>query len=136
MIDVYVERATIDYALMVGTGVYRLLCEVLPERYNEQTPESFAKPAQQLIGSKLVLAPLAQTKTSNSMGRITLNGCASIYARVRPGELRGDPEYRSDRAGTKPIDAAKEFSLGLGWNHLEVGAPSLPRWQRTLDFYT
>ncbi len=82
MIDVYVERSNIDYALMVGARSYRLLCELLPERYSEQTPESFAKPAQQLIGSKLVLAPLAKTKTSNPIGIITLKGCASMLGEL------------------------------------------------------
>ncbi len=139
MIDVYVKRATIDDALIVGALVCQLLCELLPEKYSGQTPESFAKPAQQLIGSESVYALLAKIKNNNAIGLVTLNSCASIYARGAfgtIGELYVDPEYRSDGVGTKLIDAAKEFSLGLGWNHLEVGAPSLPRWQRTLDFYT
>ena len=30
---------------------------------------------------------------------------------------------------------ANTFSISKGWQFLEVGAPGLPRWQRTVDFY-
>ena len=43
---------------------------------------------------------------------------------------------RYDGVGTKLIDAAREFDLSLDWSHLEVGEPSLPRWQRTSELYT
>ena len=43
---------------------------------------------------------------------------------------------RSDGVGTKLIDAARESDLSVDWSYLEIGAPSLPRWQRTLEFYT
>ena len=139
MIDIYVKRATIDDALTVGTLVYRLLYELLPDKYSGEEPESFAETAHQLIGTESVYALLAGTKSNSAIGVITLTGSASIYARGAFGkicELYVDPDYRSAGVGTRLIGAAKEFSWGLGWKHLEVGAPSLPRWQRTLDFYT
>lgn len=139
MIDITVKRAKVDDAVRVGTLVYQLLDELLPEKYGGQNPERFVESARELISSESIYAFLAETELGITIGVVTLVECASIYARGRFGkipELYVDSVYRSDGVGTKLIDAAREFSRTLGWSHLEVGAPPLPRWQRTLDFYT
>ena len=139
MINITIKRATVDDAFTVGTLVYRLLYELLPEKYSGQNAESLVEVTQQLIGSESLHVLLVKTKSGTGIGVITLNACASIYARGSFGkicELFVDPACRSDGVGTKLIDAARELSITLGWSHLEVGAPSLPRWQRTVDFYT
>jgi hypothetical protein len=33
------------------------------------------------------------------------------------------------------IEAAREFGKTRGWTHVEVTAPPLPKWRRTVDFY-
>jgi GNAT superfamily N-acetyltransferase len=139
VIDIIEKKATVDDAVIVGTLVYKLLYELLPDKYREENSESFVESAGRLIGSDAIYAFLAKTKLNTPIGIVTLNACASIYARGYFGkicELYVEPEYRSDGVGTKLIDAARAFGLTLDWNHLEVGAPPLPRWQRTLNFYT
>ena len=50
-------------------------------------------------------------------------------------ELYIKPEFRSKRIGEELISQAKRFARERGWNALEVGAPDLPRSQRTVNFY-
>ncbi|MCG8354004.1 MAG: GNAT family N-acetyltransferase, partial [Kiloniellales bacterium] len=51
-------------------------------------------------------------------------------------ELYIDPRYRSSGLGATMIEAAERVARERGWPRLEVGAPDVPRWQRTVDFYT
>ena len=131
MIDIIVKKATVDNAVIVGTLVYKLLNELLPDKYRGENSESFLESARRLIGSDAVYAFLAKTKSNTPSGIVTLNGCASIYARGYFGkicELYVEPAYRSDGVGTKLIDLVRAFGLTLDWNYLEVGAPPLPDW--------
>ena len=45
------------------------------------------------------------------------------------------PDYRSKSVGALLIETAISFGRERGWPDIEVGAPSPPRWQRTVDFY-
>jgi GNAT superfamily N-acetyltransferase len=138
VIDIIVKKATVDNAVIVGTLVYKLLYELLPEKYRRANSESVLESARRLIGSGAVYAFLTKTKSNTPSSVVTLNGCASIYARGYFGkicELYVEPAYRSDGVGTKLRDAVRAFGLTLDWSYLEVGAIPLPHWQRTLNFY-
>jgi GNAT superfamily N-acetyltransferase len=72
------------------------------------------------------------------VGLISLNQCTAIYALGTFGEITElyvDPRFRASGLGRKLIETAVEFALSRGWTMLEVGAPSVPKWQRTVDFY-
>ncbi|MGR3623597.1 GNAT family N-acetyltransferase [Pseudophaeobacter sp.] len=72
------------------------------------------------------------------VGLIMLNQCAAIYADGVFGEITELyvlPEYRSRGVAARLITAAEALGHTRGWRRLEVGAPSQPAWQRTLDFY-
>jgi GNAT superfamily N-acetyltransferase len=69
---------------------------------------------------------------------LALNECAAIYAGGFFGEIADVyvlPPLRSAGIGGLLINAAVKFGRNRGWPFLEVGAPGLPRWQRTVDFY-
>lgn len=73
-----------------------------------------------------------------AIGVLTLNECASIYAGGEFGEiceLYVSPRFRRLGVGKRLLEAAVEFAHRRGWRRLEVGAPEIPRWERTVDFY-
>ena len=64
--------------------------------------------------------------------------CAAIYAGGRFGEISEFyvvPDFRSKGVGALMIEVAVAFGHERGWPHIAVGAPSVPIWQRTVDFY-
>jgi GNAT superfamily N-acetyltransferase len=74
----------------------------------------------------------------HAIGVLTLNECASIYAGGEFGEiceLYVSPRFRSLGVGKRLLEAAVEFAHRRGWSRLEVGAPEIPKWERTVDFY-
>ena len=45
------------------------------------------------------------------------------------------PDGRSKNVGARLIETAAAFGRKREWPIIEVGAPSVPAWQRTVDFY-
>ncbi len=123
--------------MRVGSLVYELLNELFPEL--GYTREKCIETAERLLaGSERVWSFLATTHDGRDVGVVTLNECAAIYAGGRFGEISElyvDPEFRSKGVGAQLIEAAVEFGRERGWPDIEVGAPSVPVWQRTVDFY-
>ena len=81
---------------------------------------------------------LAYADEGKPAGVITLNQCAAIYAFGRFGEISElyvVPAYRSAGVGATLIEAAVRFGREQGWSLLEVGAPEVPKWRRTVEFY-
>ena len=81
---------------------------------------------------------MATTTDDRDVGVVMLNECAAIYAGGRFGEISElyvVPDARSKKVGALLIEAAAAFGRTRGWPFIEVGAPSVPVWQRTVDFY-
>lgn len=72
------------------------------------------------------------------VGIITLGESGAVYAGGKFGvihEFYIDLGLRSRGVGKSLLEKAKQKSLDLKWNRLEVGAPPYPVWKRTKDFY-
>ena len=83
-------------------------------------------------------ALIAVADNDKPVGLLTLSLCAAIYAGGSFGEIAElyvDPDYRSQRIAAELVAAAVAFAKERNWPRIEVGAPDLPRWQRTVDFY-
>ena len=81
---------------------------------------------------------LAEDECGDAAGILTLNECASIYAGGRFGEISElyvTPQARSKGLGPELLEEAMKFGRTRGWGRLEVGAPDVPRWSRTVSFY-
>jgi len=79
----------------------------------------------------------AQNK-NQTIGFISICESFSLYADGRFGiiqELYVVEEYRSKHVGRELIKFATEFGKEKGWKRLEVCTPSLPEFERTLEFY-
>jgi len=121
----------------VGRLAHDLLAELYPDTEFER--EFFTNAALSLLGQREgVWAFLATTNDGRDVGLVTLNECAAIYSGGRFGEISElyvVPDHRSKSVGTLLIETAISYGRKRGWPNIEVGAPSPPKWQRTVDFY-
>lgn len=137
MTGIVAHQAGPNEAERVGQLAYSLLAELYPGAKLDR--EFFTDAASALLGGREgVWAFLATTNDSRDVGLITLNECAAIYAGGHFGEIAElyvVPDYRSKRVGARLLETAISFGRKRGWPNIEVGAPSPPAWQRTVDFY-
>ncbi len=135
--EVAVRQASSKEFERVGHLVYELLTELYPDAAHKRSV--FVDTARTLLtGSGAVWSFLATTPDDRDVGVVTLNECAAIYAGGRFGEISEFyvvPDSRSKGVGALLIEAAVAFGRERGWLDMEVGAPSIPTWQRTVDFY-
>ncbi len=134
-----VRRATPADHERVTSLVLRLLSELFDPVACGYNRETLGPAVEKLIrdgsGSWALLAHLDQEAP---VGILTLNECTAIYAFGRFGEISElyvEPEHRSAGVGAALVDEAIRFGRERGWSLLEVGAPDVPKWQRTVDFY-
>jgi GNAT superfamily N-acetyltransferase len=131
-----IRQATAQDSHVVFNLIFSLLKELFPKDplYTEANLKA-ATEKMLTLPNYWVLIAYCDDKPA---GVIALNECAAIYAMGRFGEITELyvlPEYRSLAVGAKLIDEAREFGREQKWSMLEVGAPEIPKWQRTVDFY-
>jgi GNAT superfamily N-acetyltransferase len=135
--EAVVRQATPAQAERVGSLVYELLSELYPE-LGYAREKCIAVAGKLLAGCESVWSFLATTRDDRDVGVIMLNECAAIYSGGPFGEISElyvVPEFRSKGVGAQLIEAAVTLGRERGWPDIEVGAPSVPAWQRTVDFY-
>ena len=134
---IVIRIASFEHAERVGNLVYELLSELYPDLGYSR--DRCIETARTLLGEgEGVWSFLAKTHDDRDVGVIMLNECAAIYSGGRFGEISElyvVHEFRSQGIGEKLIEAAVTFGRERGWPDIEVGAPSVPAWQRTIDFY-
>jgi GNAT superfamily N-acetyltransferase len=136
---IVVRRATVKDSETVASLLLRLLSELYDPQQYGYGADTLGPAARALLKEgRGYWALLACTPGGEAVGVITLNECAAVYAFGNFGEipeLYVVPEYRSAGVGAELVRAAVEFGRERGWSLLEVGAPEVPTWQRTVDFY-
>jgi GNAT superfamily N-acetyltransferase len=135
--EVVVRQAGPEEFERVGHLIHALLAELFPDGGYKR--DVFVETARTLLtGNEGVWSFLATTHDDRDVGVVTINQCAAISSGGRFGEISElyvVPDYRSKGVGALLIDATVGFCRERGWHSIEVGAPSVPRWQRTVDFY-
>ena len=135
--EVVIRQASPEKFERVGNLVHDLLKEIDPDETRKRSV--FVEAAKTLLtSSDVVWSFLATTHDDRDVGVVTLNECAAIYAGGRFGEISEFyvvPDFRSKGVGALLIEAAVAFGRERGWPNIEVGAPIVPTWQRTVDFY-
>jgi len=136
-----------NVAIRVASGVdadvvARLVLELFEELASPgdsgYQPQAVVRTARSLLqGSDPVWAFVAEAGPQ-PIGVLVLNECAAIYAGGRFGEITElyvTPAFRTLGVGKRLIDTAAEFGRQRGWARLEVGAPEIPKWEPTVNFY-
>jgi len=121
----------------VGRLIYGLLAELYPE-LGYECDDCVDSAGTLLASGEGVWSFLATTDDDRDVGVVMLNECAAIYAGGRFGEISElyvVPDSRSKNVGALLTEAAVAFGRKRKWPFIEVGAPSVPAWQRTVDFY-
>ena len=125
-------------SVMVG----ELLSEIMAAtnenafKYNEHETE---KRAKELIEKQKYWVFVAKESTSgNVIGFVSTYESYALYSEGAYGtipELYVRPKWRSDNVGSELLKSVIEFGSSKGWHRLEVTTPSLPEFERTLNFY-
>jgi GNAT superfamily N-acetyltransferase len=140
-----VDVANVDIRLACeadAESVAHLLLELFEELASPKTSgyqlAAVTHTARNLLqGRDPVWAFLAEAG-GDTIGVITLNECAAIYAGGRFGEISElyvRARFRALGVGKRLLAAAVQFARQRGWSRLEVGAPEIPRWERAVTFY-
>jgi|SRR5688572_802312 len=133
-----IRRAANDDSDLVATLVFELIAELSAPKPPSVTKAKVSETALDLLGDSNVWAFLAESDTGTPAGILTLNACAAIYAGGRFGEIAElyvRPPFRSQGVGKLLIQAAIDFGRAQGWTRLEVCAPPVPPWERSVSFY-
>ncbi len=124
---------------VVASLVHALLLELTPPGAEPPNLEVVrASTASVLNEESGVWAFLAIDERDAAIGVLTLNECASIYAGGKFGEISElyvSPQARSKGVGPELLKCAMKFGRTREWGRLEVGAPDVPRWNRSVSFY-
>lgn len=136
---VTVRPARSSDADTVAELVHALLCELAGLPADSIDIHKLTQVTESLLSQNGgVWAFLAADGEGNAIGVLTLNECASIYAGGKFGEISEfyvKPASRSDGVGPQLLETAVAFGRDRSWGRLEVGAPAMPRWKRTVGFY-
>jgi GNAT superfamily N-acetyltransferase len=133
-----IRKADRNDADTIGAMLSKLLCELYPDLASDYRPENVIATARSMLVDDTYHAFLAVMPDGEVGGVVGLSECKAIYAHGAFGEIAElyvKPEYRSAKVGARLIEASIELAHVRGWSMLEVGAPDVPRWQRTVDFY-
>jgi GNAT superfamily N-acetyltransferase len=136
--DIETSLAEVREYEQIGTFVYALLRELFPEQKNNFAESTYKAAAVRLLGDATRVWAILAKVNSKPVGVVVMNQCSAIYAGGDFGEISELyvlPEFRNLNIGVTLLDAADKFAAEKKWPVLEVGAPGLPRWQRTVDFY-
>jgi GNAT superfamily N-acetyltransferase len=123
---------------VVAGLVHDLLMEFFTDQSHLFPLVKLEKAAAELLAPDSGVWSFMAMHDNNVIGIINLNECSAIYAGGKFGEITElyiKPEFRSNQIGEKLISQAKIFAKERAWEVLEVGAPDVPRCQRTVDFY-
>lgn len=77
-------------------------------------------------------------ETEYCVGFIGLSEACALYAHGKYGiitELYVIPEYRNKIIGKLLLNQVCDIAIKKHWKRLEVTTPSLPEFQKSLDFY-
>ena len=138
IINTDVVMASSSESDVVGELVYSLLMEFYAEQSHLFPLKKRKKAAADLLVPGSGVWSFLAISDNEVIGMINLNECSAIYAGGKFGEITElyvKPEFRSKNIGEKLISRAREFAKERGWEILEVGAPDVPRCQRTVNFY-
>jgi len=126
-------------AAILGTLVAALLAELSGRSEEARSPAALTRLAEELLATPSGYSALiAEGGAGRPLAVLTLTASAAVYAGGRFGtiaEFYVVPEQRSGGLGARLVAAAVEEARRRGWRRLEVGAPAVPLWQRSVDFY-
>lgn len=131
-----IREGSLEDAELICELVVNLLSELRGKPLGNHSLMSICK---ELLQNKrqLYMVYLA-FKENECLGIITLSECASLYAQGTYGiiqELYIIPGGRSQGIGNQLINRAKDYGIKCGWDRIEVGAPSVEQWRKTISFY-
>lgn len=137
--SVEIREAGPGDAAILGTLISALLLELSGRDDPARTVAALTEVAEALLADPARYSALiAEDAAGQPLAVLALSASAGIYAAGHFGtiaEFYVVPPARSSGIGADLLGAAADLARRRGWRRLEVGAPDVPRWQRSVDFY-
>ena len=137
--EISIRQALPKDAACLGRMIAALLTELDGGPPQPERAATLAALSQRLLAEpQNFTALIAEDAEGRAVAALTLSACAALYAGGHFGEIAEFyvvPAHRSGGLGAQMLAAAAALARERGWPRLEVGAPPLPDWQRSLDFY-
>ena len=137
--QMFIRRASAKDYFVVAKMITLLLSEVGGTPVKE---ESFISISKEFLTTKSnhFSAFLAYTDTDSTrcVGMLTVTEVSALYAGGSFGviqEFYVIPMERSKGIGHQLLKNVIDYGHQRKWKRFEVGAPSLQKWSRTVDFY-
>lgn len=133
-----IVRADVAQAETVAALVAALLRELSGSPASAKPDALLPTARERLLCRSVFFAYLARDESGRPAGVITVSTGHAIYAAgivATIQELYVEPAHRSAGLGKALLSTVVTLGTMAGWNRIEVGAPSVARWQRTIDFY-
>jgi GNAT superfamily N-acetyltransferase len=135
MAGVEIRAATQADSDTVCRMVFSLLDAVDPGEY---TLDMLRPATERVLREAADVFAFLALDEDRPVGVMVLNRSTAIFALGEFGEITElyvEPAHRSAGVGAALIEKAVAFGKSKGWSVLEVSAPELPKWQRSVDFY-
>lgn len=140
MNEIKVTKASIKDAKTVANLIAQLLID-----FNNKNDSNFIvdkdnleKTTRKLITRVNFGAFIAYDSENRPKGLITISEAFAIYNGGDFGvitELYVDRDSRSEGIGKLLLQSVFDFSDSMNWKKVEVGAPDVEEWPRTIEFY-
>lgn len=137
----FIQKATMDdtddVALMVGELLAEIMGAINVQAFHFDLGETTVRLRDFLEQGKYFVF-VARDGYGKPAGFIALYESHALYAEGAFGtiaELYVRPEYRSHQLGLQLVAQAKVLGAARNWTRLEVTAPPLPQFDKTLSFY-
>ncbi len=135
MTGVEIRAATAADSDAVCRLAFSLFEAVEPGEY---TLDMLRPATEQVLRDSADVFPFLALREGRPVGLIVLGRCTAIFALGDFGEITElyvELAHRSAGVGAALIEKAVAFGQSKGWTLIEVSAPDVPKWQRTVEFY-
>ncbi|MFQ3452993.1 GNAT family N-acetyltransferase [Bradyrhizobium sp. UFLA01-814] len=135
MAEIITRRVAAADAEVVGRFVDALLVELSG---NPSDASRRVDSARAILADKGNYLGFLAEENAGPLGLMMITEFTAVYTlgvAATITELYVLPAHRSRGVAERLLGAAIDHGRLRGWNRLEVGAPSQPAWQRSLQFY-
>jgi GNAT superfamily N-acetyltransferase len=127
-----------ELAIMVGELLHEIMKKTTVNSFNYNQLETKNRAKTLVNEGKYWVFIAEEIDSTTKIGFVSLYESYALYSEGAYGtmpELYVRPDWRSKSLGKLLLDEVRIFSMHKKWHRVEVTTPSLPEFDRILNFY-